>query len=59
MANDDTTDLTATHTAAEVEGFNMFSFLPKAFETVRKQKDYDFSADTIEGDLIRPEGSPV
>lgn len=32
---------------------------PKAKEPKPKVKVYDFSGDTIEGDLIRPEGSSV
>lgn len=32
---------------------------PKAKTTAPKVKVYDFSGDTIEGDLIRPEGSKV
>jgi hypothetical protein len=32
---------------------------PKAKETKPKVKVYDFSGDTIEGDLIRPEGTTV
>ena len=32
---------------------------PKAKDTKPKIKVYDFSGDTIEGDLIRPEGSKV
>lgn len=32
---------------------------PKPKETKPKVKVYDFSGDTIEGDLIRPEGSTV
>ena len=32
---------------------------PKAKTTAPKVKVYDFSGDTIEGDLIRPEGSTV
>src|SRR5688572_15255024 len=32
---------------------------PKAKDTKPKIKVYDFSGDTIEGDLIRPEGSTV
>ena len=32
---------------------------PKAKDTKPKVKVYDFSGDTIEGDLIRPEGSTV
>ena len=32
---------------------------PKAKDTKPKVKVYDFSGDTIEGDLIRPEGTTV
>ena len=32
---------------------------PKPKDTKPKVKVYDFSGDTIEGDLIRPEGSTV
>ena len=32
---------------------------PKAKTTAPKVKVYDFSGDTIEGDLIRPEGTTV
>ena len=42
----------------EVQGFFFLDFLQQAMKPYQpKTKTYDFSADTIEGDLVKPEGT--
>ncbi len=44
---------------AEVQGFLFQQFFKPFVQRTPKTKDYGFSSDTIEGDLVKPEGTDL